>query len=37
MDDRDLSENTYFDILCLEARDRHWSRGLFEELVLIDQ
>jgi hypothetical protein len=36
VDDRDISEDAYFDILCFEARDRHWSRGLRKELVLVD-
>src|SRR2546423_12283969 len=37
VDDRDISENAYFDFLRREAADRHRSRGLCKELVLIDE
>ncbi len=37
VDDRDISEKAHFDILCFEARDGQWSRGLCKKLGLVDQ
>src|SRR5215468_9544928 len=37
VNDRDISENAHADFLHREATDRHRSRGLCEELVLIDE
>src|SRR6266446_8296377 len=37
VDDRDISENAYFDILHCEAADRHRTRGLCKELVPVDE
>src|SRR6266478_6042413 len=35
VDDRDISEKAHFDILCFEARDGYWSRGLCKKLALV--
>ena len=34
---RDISEDAHFDVLRREAANRHQSRGLCQELLLVDQ
>jgi hypothetical protein len=37
VDDRDISKYAHFDFLRHKAADRHRSRGLRKELVLVDE
>jgi hypothetical protein len=37
MNERDIAKNADFDVLLGEAADHHWSRGLCQELGLVDE